>query len=279
MKTELQINDFALFCDTIQTIANISSSVKFTFTESGFYTSVASEGKVARVDVKSSSVCTPSGIGTISMCTKELNILSQLLNKIIKAHMLKGKARQTTTPDYSDVSIVVEDLKINLKSSTLKTVIFLVEENVVQSFKPFDKQCHEIAKLSIDNSDLKEILSSTFIFNKPDNLVVEIVHQEDMVRNIAYADVSDPSDPRTNSINLKFGNIQSGDLTRRVFIDIPRIQILALFPIETICLSLNQEACAISRFNINGHDSQYQSEYQVIFKYIDPSVKLAAQSV
>lgn len=279
MKTELQINDFALFCDTIQTIANISSSVKLTFTESGFYTSVASEGKVARVDVKSSSVCTPNGSGTISMCTKELNILSQLLNKIIKAHMLKGKARQTTTPDYSDVSIVVEDLKINLKSSTLKTGIFLVEENVVQSFKPFDKQCHEIAKLSIDNSDLKEILSSTFIFNKPDNLVVEIVHQEDMVRNIAYADVSDPSDPRTNSINLKFGNIQSGDLTRRVFIDIPRIQILALFPIETICLSLNQEACAISRFNINGHDSQYQSEYQVIFKYIDPSVKLAAQSV
>lgn len=279
MKTELQINDFALFCDTIQTIANISSSVKLTFTESGFYTSVASEGKVARVDVKSSSVCTPSGSGTISMCTKELNILSQLLNKIIKAHMLKGKARQTTTPDYSDVSIVVEDLKINLKSSTLKTGIFLVEENVVQSFKPFDKQCHEIAKLSIDNSDLKEILSSTFIFNKPDNLVVEIVHQEDMVRNIAYADVSDPSDPRTNSINLKFGNIQSGDLTRRIFIDIPRIQILALFPIETIGLSLNQEACAISRFNINGHDSQYQSEYQVIFKYIDPSVKLAAQSV
>lgn len=279
MKTELQINDFALFCDTIQTIANISSSVKLTFTESGFYTSVASEGKVARVDVKSSSVCTPSGSGTISMCTKELNILSQLLNKIIKAHMLKGKARQATTPDYSDVSIVVEDLKINLKSSTLKTGIFLVEENVVQSFKPFDKQCHEIAKLSIDNSDLKEILSSTFIFNKPDNLVVEIVHQEDMVRNIAYADVSDPSDPRTNSINLKFGNIQSGDLTRRIFIDIPRIQILALFPIETLGLSLHQEACAISKFNINGHNSQYQSEYQVIFKYIDPSVKLAAQSV
>lgn len=279
MKTELQINDFALFCDTIQTIANISSSVKLTFTESGFYTSVASEGKVARVDVKSSSVCTPSGSGTISMCTKELNILSQLLNKIIKAHMLKGKARQTTTPDYSDVSIVVEDLKINLKSSTLKTGIFLVEENVVQSFKPFDKQCHEIAKLSIDNSDLKEILSSTFIFNKPDNLVVEIVHQEDMVRNIAYADLSDPSDPRTNSINLKFGNIQSGDLTRRIFIDIPRIQILAIFPIETLGLSLNQEACAISKFNINGHESHYQSEYQVIFKYIDPSVKLAAQSV
>ncbi len=279
MKTELKINDFALFCGTIQDITNVSSSAKLVFSEGGFYTSVAAEGKVARVDVKSTSVCSPSG--KVVVCTKELNILSQLLNKILKAHAYKGKKTQMAgyTPDYSDVSISVEELKVNLKSSTLKTSIFTVEENVVQSFKPFDKHCNEIASLSIDCSDLKEILSSTFIFNKAENLVVEILHQYDMVKNIAYASLSDPSDPRTNSIKLKFGNIQSGDLTRKVFIDIPRVQILALFPIDELRLSLNQEACAISRFAINGSDNQFASSYQVIFKYIDPSVKLAAQSV
>jgi len=165
LKTELQINDFALFCETIQNITNISTSVKLTFTESGFFTSVASEGKVARVDIKSNSVSVPNGIGSVSMCTKELNILSQLLNKIVKSHILKGRKNQNTTPDYSDVSISIEELKVNLKSSTLKTSIFLVDESVIQSFNPFDKKCTEIAKLSIDNIDLKEILSSTILRN------------------------------------------------------------------------------------------------------------------
>lgn len=279
MKTELQINDFALFCGTVQNVTNVSPSAKLVFSESGFFTSVASEGKVARVDVKSTSVCSPSG--TVSICTKELNVLSQLLNKILKAHAPKGKKTQTAgyTPDYSDVSISVEDLKVNLKSSTLKTSFYLVEDNVVQSFKPFDKPCHEIAKLAVDVSDLKEILSSTFMFKKADNLVVEILHQEDMVRNIAYAALSDPTDPRTNSINLKFGCIQSGDLTRKVYIDVPRVQILSIFPIEEFCLSLNQEACAITKFAVGGADSRNSSSYQVIFKYIDPTAKMATQSV
>lgn len=277
---ELQINDFALFCDTIQNITNISASAKIVFTESGFLTSVASEGKVARVDVTSSSVCVPKGCGSVSMCTKELNVLSQIFGKILKAHACRGKKSQLVgyTTDYSDVSVSLEELKINIKSSTIKTGIYLVEENVVQSFKPFDKHCTEIARLSVANADLKEILSSTFMFKKSDNLVAEIMHQDDMVRNVAYVELTDMADPRSNSIKLKFGNIQSGDLTRKVCIDIPRIQALSVFPVDEISLSLHQEACAISRFDIDGADARCRSSYQVIFKYIDPSVKYAAQN-
>lgn len=278
MKTELKINDFPLFCGTLQNVTNVSQSAKITFSEIGFRTSVAAEGKVARVDVESNAVCSPGGV--VSVCTKELNILSQIFGKIMKAHAIRGRKSQSQcTPDYSDVSIVVDDLNVDIRSSTLKTRLFLVEENVVQSFRPFDKACHEIARLSVDGSDLKEILSSTFVFKKTENLVVEIAHQDDMVRNVAYASVSDPSDPRTNAISLKFGCIQSGDLTRRVFIDIPRVQTLALFPVDEFALTLNQEACAITKMSVQGDNPCCSTSYQVIFKYIDPTVKAAMQSV
>ena len=57
------------------------------------------------------------------------------------------------------------------------------------------------------------------------------------------------------------------------------MQILSIFPIEEFCLSLNQEACAITKFAVGGADSRNSSSYQVIFKYIDPTAKMATQSV
>lgn len=265
MAAKLKIKDFELFCSTVADIARVSEAAKIDFGPSGFTSSVAlaKREKVGRVDFKSDAVCTDDG-SEISMATKTLGMFAQLLRRIEKAHSVKGKG---ASPDYSDVVIALNDTAVGIRSSTLKTKLNLCEACVVNTPAPFTHVCHPLAELSVSISDLKDIIANTFMFSNQDSLSIEVCHQNDMVKNNAYAVLSDPTDPRTNAIATKFGNIVVGDLERKFYFDMPRMQLLAMFDVPKLDLVLNTEPCAITTFTIPGK-SGGSSEYRIIFKYL-----------
>lgn len=268
MASKLKINDFGLFCTTISDITKVSEMARIDFTKHGFTCSVtlAKRERVGRVDFSSNSVQLEDDDerDTITIATKTLGMFSQLLKKIEKAHAVKSSK---VTPDYSDVIIAISDTSIGIKSSTIKTKLNLCEACVVNTPEPFKHKCTPVAEINVQVSDLKDTLSNTFMFHNQESLCVEICHQNDMVKNNAYSVLSDPTDPRTNAIATKFGNITSGDLTRKFFVDIPRIQLLAMFDVPKFTVVLNQEPCAITEFSVRG-DNSFSTQYRVIFKYL-----------
>lgn len=275
-KIFLKINDFQLFCDTLQNMTKISGNVKIVIGRNGFESWIADDNEIVRLDVNSDSICLQSDCeeDCISVCTKNLQTISQLLFKIQKSHT--AKLKRGAIPDFSDVSIAVNDTTVFIKSSTLKTSVFLDNESAVHVLNKFSHQLHTIAEVNATMTDLKEVISSTFIFKQPDKTIIEICHQDDMIKNIAYAFMSDPQDPRTNDIVTKFGNIISGDFTRRILIDIPKIKYLSMFPIDNMLIKFNMEPCFCSEFSVNGNINGFKSDYKLISKYVLPRQEVAS---
>lgn len=262
---QLKINDFDLFYDTISNITKISKSAKITFSKHGFRTSVKTDGRVARLDTTSNSVCVDGE--PVSICTQELNVFSQILYKIVKAHSPKSK-KTSQKPDYSDVVITIEnDTLIRVKSSTFKVDFGLVKEAAITILKEHHYAWNTIAEVNVENDDIKEILSSTFVFRDPKDLLVKICHQDDMVKNFAYAELYDPKDPTSRHAISKFGNIMSGDLTRKILLDIPRFQVMSFFPVDSFVVKLNQQPCAFTDFEIQGENGNI-SKYTLMFEYM-----------
>lgn len=262
---KLDICDFELFYDTISNMTKISKSAKITFSKHGFRTSVKTEGRVARLDVVSTSVRIDGE--PVSICTQELNVLSQILYKVVKAHAQKGK--KSASPDYSDVELTIEDeTSIRIKSSTFKTNFGLVKESAIVVLKDHVHSWNTIAEVNVELDDVKELLSSTFVFRDQKDLLVRICHQDDMVKNTAYAEIYDPKDPTSNRFVTKFGNIMVGDLTRRILLDIPRFQVISIFPVESMVIKLNQQPCAFTDFSIKGGDGSCMTKYTLLFEYM-----------
>lgn len=267
-KVQLQINDFPLFFETIQNMVKISGNLKITVNKQGFTSWVADANEIVRLDVSSNAVCLDQkgSEESVDICTKTLQMLSQLLMKINKAHM--SKLKKGCEPDFSDVDIRVDDLMIYIKSSTLKTSIYLDNENAVHVLRPFTHTLHPIAEVSASIEDLKDVLSSSAIFKQPDKITIEVCHQDDMIRNVAYAFMSDPNDPRTNDMVTKFGNIISGDFTRNILIDIPRMKFITTFPVESLKFTFNQEPCFFAEFSSMSNDCTCRTDYRLISKYV-----------
>lgn len=270
---QLKINDFDLFYDTISNITKISKSAKITFSKHGFRTSVKTDGRVARLDTTSNSVCVEGE--PVSICTQELNVFSQILYKIVKAHAPKSKKTEQK-PDYSDVVITIENnTLIRVKSSTFKVDFGLVKEAAITILKEHNYAWNTIAEVNVENDDIKEILSSTFVFRDPKDLLVKICHQDDMVKNFAYAELYDPKDPTSRHAISKFGNIMSGDLTRKILLDIPRFQVMSVFPVESFVVKLNQQPCAFTDFEIQGINGNI-SKYTLMFEYMSDNYATVA---
>ena len=269
-KSILKINDFQLLFETIQNMVKVSGNIKISVNRNGFESWIADDNEIVRLDIASNamSLSDDSEEDEVSLCTKNLQTISQLLLKIQKAHT--SKLKRGCIPDYSDVEISVDDTTIYIKSSTLKTSVFLDNESAVHVLNPFRHELHTIAEVNSSIDDLKEVISSTFIFKQPDKITIEICHQDDMVRNIAYAYMSDPNDPRTNDIVTKFGNIMSGDFTRKILIDVAKMKYLSMFPIDSMIIKFNQEPCFCSEFSSSSEDGVCRTDYRLISKYVLP---------
>ena len=273
-KMHLHVNDFPLLFDTIQNITKVSGNLKITVDKNGFQSWLADDNEIVRLDVTSNSMCLDSDCSeSVDICTKSLHTISQLLMKIHKAHT--SKLKRGSVPDFSDVEIMVDDTTIYIQSSTLKTSVYLDNESAVHVLNPFKHQLHVIAEVNASIDDIKDAISSTFIFKQPDKITIEICHQDDMVKNIAYAFMSDPNDPRTNDMVTKFGNIVFGDFTRRVLIDIPKMKYLSMFPVDTMSIKFNQEPCFCSDFKSESGDGKFRTDYRLISKYVLPRKTLA----
>lgn len=275
-KRILKINDFQLLLETIQNMVKVSGNLKISVNNDGFESWLADDNEIVRLDVfsNSMSLCQDSDEPVV-ICTKNLQTISQLLLKIQKAHTAKMK--RGVVPDYSDVEISVDDTTIYIKSYTLKTSVFLDNESAVHVLNPFRHELHTIAEVKSSIDDLKEVISSTFIFKQPDKITIEICHQDDMVRNIAYAFMSDPNDPRTNDIVTKFGNITSGDFTRKILIDVSKMKYLSMFPVEYMDIKFNQEPCFCSEFKQTSCDGSFSTNYRLISKYVLPRRTLSEE--
>ena len=269
-KTVLKINDFQLLLETMQNMVKITGNLKITVNSDGFESWMADENEIVRLDVASNamSIDANSDISEVVICTKSLQTISQLLMKIQKSHT--SKLKRGSVPDYSDVEISVDDTTIYIKSSTLKTSVFLDNESAVHVLNPFKHELHTIAEVNSSIDDIKEVISSTFIFKQPDKITIEICHQDDMVKNIAYAYMSDPNDPRTNDMVTKFGNIMTGDFTRTILIDVAKIKYLSMFPVDSMVIKFNQEPCFCSEFSSSSENGMYRTDYRLISKYVLP---------
>lgn len=264
---ELEIADFELMYDTIANMTKVSKTTKIVVDGRGFSSSMKTDGRVARLDVESDAMRTRGG-GVATLCTRELNVLSQILYKVQKAH--QKRRSKDSNPDYSDVSMTVEEgTRIKVRTNLFKTGFGLVKESAVPSLRTHDFALDCIAEVKVDMEDVKELLSSTFVFRDPKGLRVRINHQDDMVRNVAYAELYDPQDPTTNTLVTKFGNIMDGDLTRKILLDIPRFQVLSLFPVDSFVVKLNRQPCASTDFTIRGRDGTSVSKYRLMFQYCD----------
>lgn len=266
---ELQINDFDLLYDTLQNILKVTSNLKIVVSTDGMTAWVADDNETIRVDVSSNAVCIPNDCDTkeINICTKNLGTIVNLLGKIKKSHSSKSR---NFIPDYSDIIIKITNTELFIKSSSLKSSVYLDNESAVHTLRPFTHTLHEIVEIDSSIDDIKEVISSTFIFKQPEKTLIEICHQDDMIRNIAYAFMSDPNDPRTNDIVIKFGNIMSGDFTRKVLIDIQKIKYLSVFPVTNVKVKFNQEPCFCCNFSISSRSKAYTTNYVVMGKYVLP---------
>ena len=270
-KKRLKINDFSLLFETIQNMVKISGNLKITVDRHGFTSWIADDNEIVRMDVTSNAMYLGSDDEdeTIDICTKSLQTISQLFLKINKAHV--AKLKKGMVPDFSDVELHVDDTKLFIKSSTLKTSVYLDNESAVHILNPFTHTLHPVVEVKSTIEDLKDVLSSTFIFKQPDKITIEVCRKDDMVRNIAYAFMSDPNDPRTNEMTTKFGNIISGDFTRKVLIDVPRMKYISTFAVGEMKLVFNQEPCFCAEFSsCSADDCSCRTDYRIISKYVMP---------
>lgn len=272
---ELNIKNFNLFYDTFQNINKMTKGVKIVFDRNGMKCSLRTETKdESRLDVIS-NVVTVDSDEPIEMCTKSLNVITQILYRIIKAHAVK-KTKNVSTPDFSDVHIELRDQQIFFRSNLIKTSMYLVEEAALFVPGEFKHVLNPIAELNVSTDDLKEILASTICFNDPDRLCILLCHQDDMVRNNAYACLVDTNDPRSPTFYSKFGSILFGDLTQEIYVDIARIQCMTSFPVKEMKVVLNKEPCYVAKFSISEYE--YKTQYTITGKYVRKQLDVAGSN-
>jgi hypothetical protein len=284
---EIGINDFPLFVDTISAISGFSEEAKLNFDGEGMTCFAKNKARTIRLSSFTNSVKTVNGEKT-SICFDELSTLTKLLMTVLSSFgtsSASASRRRSQAPskqvsaDYSTVKFGIDFPNIVLSSRNIKVKLTTVDETVISGSvlnSAPDFKLNKMAEFRTTPDDIKGLTSNSFIFKNQLAAHIELVKQNDMVRNAVYARIFDSSSPSGNVITCKFGEMTDGSLPSGIFIDFDRVQFLNFAKSDAIDVSVMSSGsgeaakadCLFCSYKTSGSDAAKFSKYELLMSVI-----------
>lgn len=246
-KKQFIVNDFGLFCEVVRSATKIVDAAKFTVKPSGVEI-YGAHGKIARCELTSNAI---SSTEEISFSVLDLAMLLKVLTTVKEVH----------EDDFTDFKFILDGSFIKFESKKFKTKLNTCSEDVISKWvsKKVETQMKLVFEFKTTCDLIKRINSHQFIFTDPTALRVYLETKADMENNVVYATLGNNENNLNNEITLKAGLVTFGkiDATRKIVVDIERLNLFNALPSNEITLSLMNMNVLVSKSVLSGKNGSY----------------------
>lgn len=246
-KEKIEINDFGVFFDTLKAFSKLNESVKLEFSETGL--GIYGKNSYSRIEILSDAL---TATGKCAICIKDLQMFLKILNTIKEVHQ----------DDYTGLDFTFDGQFINFKSKKFKTKLITCDEEKITNFvsKPIHTVLNPVLEFTTNSQIIKTINNHSFIFSDPDAARVYLKTDSEMENNVIYANIGNKENNLNNSLTLKFGLINFGELkTREITLDFKRLNAFNIVQSNEIKISLMDRNVLVYDFKIVGKQGNFSA--------------------
>lgn len=240
-KQKIKISDFELFLKSLKSFTKLATSAKLTFNSEGL--SIYGKNSFARGEFFSSSVRAEKD--PIECCIIDLPMFLKVLNTAYEVHK----------EDLSEIEMWFDFPFIKIESGKFKTKLSTCKEEVIvnsisQKIKTI---LTPVFEFTTSTKQIKNISSHSFIASDLDSARIYLSTDPNMENNVIYARIGNDSNELNNSITLKLGLVNFGNLgDRKLILNFDRLNALNIADSEEIKVELMDKNVLVNTVKIDG---------------------------
>jgi hypothetical protein len=241
--TNIKINDFDVFNESIKAVSKIVQSCKMTIDQDGL--TIYSQNNFARSELTTDAIYSEKAI---EICIRDLSMLLKIMKLIKDQH----------DNDYTKLKITFEEPFIKFSSNKMDAKLSTIKEHVIQNFisKKVQTVLIPVFEFKTSSENIKMINSYQFIFPDIDSGRIYIKTDENMEKNVVYAELNNRINDFSNAVTMKFGDVIIGKIDKDIIIDFERLMLFNIVDSNDIVIKLMDKNVLVSEIN-NKTDNAY----------------------
>lgn len=240
-KQNIKINDFELFLKSLKAFSKLAPSAKFAFNGEGL--TIYGKNSFARGEFFSSAAKAEKD--PIEFSIMDLSMLLKVLATVYEIHK----------EDLSEIRMWFDFPFVKIESGKFKTKLSTCKEDVIQNSisQKIKTQLIPVFEFTTSTKQIKNILSHSFIMSDQDSARVYLSVDSSMENNVLYARIGNDANELNNSITLKLGLVNSGNLgDRKLILNFDRLSIFNIVDSEEIKIQLMDKNILVNTVKIPG---------------------------
>jgi len=238
-KSIIKIQNFDLFENTLKSLNKIIKECKFIVNENGL--TIYSQNNFARSEVKTNSITSDN---IVEFCLNDISILLKLLRTLRNENSNKS--------DFLNIKFIYDQPFIKFESKKTKLRLATVKEDIIQNSisREVKAELTPVFEFNTSSNLIKNIESHSYIFQDIESARIYLTINDNMEKNILYANIGNKNNDFSNFITLKLGDIIFGSLDRDIVIDFDRLGLFNIIDMDNIKIKLMDKNVLVSEINI-----------------------------
>lgn len=243
--SKIKIRDYDLFFNSMKALGKFTNSAKFSLNDIGL--TVYAKNPVARGEFTTNAIYADE---EVDFCLTDISMFLKVLSTVKEIHK----------DDFSDLDFQINLPFIKFKSKKFDTKITTSDEAVVANFvsTKVTTELKPVLEFSTNSDSIKYVNSHSFILPDLDMARIYLSVKPDMENNVMYATIGNNSNDLNNSITLKFGLVNFGNMDgRQIILNFDRLNLFNLIDSENIGISLMDRNVLVYKNHIPGENESY----------------------
>lgn len=245
-KETIKINDVNLFYESLVSFSKLATSAKFMIDENGL--TIYGKNSFSRGEMTSNAIFSKN---PIEFCLLDIGMFIKLLNTALEIHK----------ESQSDINLIVDLPFIKIESGKFKTKITTCKEEIIATSisTKIKTELKPVFEFTTSSDLIKRVNGHSFIFQDSESIRIYLMTDDEMENNVLYAKIGNESNDLNNSVTLKFGLINAGQLDdRKIILNFDRLAMFNIINSDSIKVSLMDKNVLVNKIHMGGkNDSSY----------------------
>lgn len=251
MSSQISINDFNLFHETIKATSKVVESAKISIDQNGLAV-YGAHGTIVRCEIITNSVYSQN---PVSFSIKDLKTLEKVLSTVKEIHK----------DDFTDLKFILDLPSVKFQSKKFKTKIQCCTDDIIEKWisKKIEATLTPVFEFTTTSDLIKRINSHSYIFSDSESLRIYLETKDDMENNSLFASIGNRQNNLNNEMTLKFGAVTYGKLEDdehneiKLTLDLERLNLFNCVQSNDIKVSLMKPKCIVSKTHLIGKNNSF----------------------
>ena len=245
--SQLKVNDFKLFFDSLKAFSKLANSAKLCFNETGM--TIYGKNAFARGEMTTNAVTSDE---PVEACIFDLSMLTKSLATVLNLY----------ESDQSEIKLNIDLPFIKIESGKFKTKMTTCKEEILKGFisNKVSTTLTPVLEFVTSSDQIKAVNNHAYIFPDQELARIYLRPEADMENNVLYATIGNDSNALNNSLTMKLGLITSMNEAaenRNLILNFERLNLFNIVPSDSIKIQLMDKNVLVNTVRMTGKNDSY----------------------